>query len=209
MKRAAILVCVASLGAAHGGEPADDLAAKRSERQSSLEKSRALALKLLSPGMSFAEARELFPELLCGERDAQTLATCSFFPSPPFMKNPSELDSLAGMRADHWSIKFDQADRLAIVYVNMSSGNFPEVMAATRAKYGKPTASETSVFQNGFGAKFSGRSSRWNKGAAILEIDEYYGDRNTMQVRLGTRAAADAVKKFARDNATKRGVKDL
>lgn len=209
MKRAAILVCVASLGTAQGSEPADELAAKRLERQTSLARSRALALKLLSPGMSFTEARELFPELLCGERDAQTLATCSFVPSPPFMKNPSELDSLAGMRADYWAMQFDQADRLAIVSVNMSSGNFPEVMAATREKYGKPAASETSVFQNGFGAKFSGRSSRWNKGSAILEIDEYYGDGNTMQVRLGARAAVDAVKKFTADKATKRGAKDL
>lgn len=212
MRKAAILICALyCYGASADGEgqPGNDPAAKRSERQAAIAKSGALSLKLMAPGMGLAELREIFPEMLCSERDEQALASCSFVPQPRFLNRPSDLDSLAGMSADSWSVKFDQSDRLALVTVNMSSGNFPDVLAATREKYGKPLKAETTAYQNGFGAKYTGRSSRWNKGAAILEIDEYHGDRNTMQVRLGTRAGVDGIKKFASDVAKKRGAKDL
>jgi hypothetical protein len=178
--------------------------------EAATNKSNAMHLKLLKPGMTVADVKTIYPKMQCSEQSQDELSECSYMHTPLASDawKQEELETLAGIAVTVWSLSFDPAGRLAQIHIRMSSGAFDELVKALSVKYEKPAKVTVRSYQNAFGAKFQGREAHWNKGTSILDVDEYSGSRDVMAITLSTRAGADAIAKFkARD--AKRAAKDL
>jgi hypothetical protein len=86
----------------------------------------------------------------------------------------------------------------------LDHADFSTLQEAFTAKYGKPTASTTSVYTNGFGAKFSGDSLAWQNKVSSIALFERAGKVDQSfaiisHIELG-KLADERIKALAKDD---------
>ncbi len=168
-----------------------------------------MQLKYLRPGMTIAEAFEIYPNLPCSPVKAKEVTGCHYERKPfaEDFQRIDELDTLAGMGTLKWKMEFEPNGRLAWLRVHMASGAFDDLVIALAVKYGK-AAMSVREYQNAFGAKFQGKVARWEKGGNALQVSEYAGTKDELAILLVSRAGLAAVEK-QRETEAKKGARDL
>jgi hypothetical protein len=90
-------------------------------------------------------------------------------------------------------------DKLIALMVEFPNEAFMEVEQATRQRDGQPTLVKTELYQNGFGAKFTGRQLAWNKGEDVILLSEFSNNRSTSALtmidKVGCKEADDHLSK--------------
>lgn len=183
----------------------------RTTLQATANKSNAMHLKLLMPGMSLKKVRELYPFMGCSNAEtADEPASCLYTPVTSGAQEIKhlELESLAEYSVSTWLIKFAPGEKLAYTHVSMSSAAFDDVTKALIAKYGKPTTITVIDLQNDFGVKFKGGKLQWRRGDTFLQVTEYAGSRDYMSVVLASAGAIQALERFEA-RKVKKAAKDL
>jgi hypothetical protein len=88
------------------------------------------------------------------------------------------LQFLPRHRPANWEMKFGKSaarTRLAWVSASIASRDYPRLVAALTSKFGPPTATDTVVKQNGFGAQFSSSHSIWQIDEFVIRAEEVGG----------------------------------
>lgn len=185
--------------------------ALKANLEAEAEKTNALQLKLLKPGMSFATVLALYPFASCSQKPVgNVLVECLYIPvssnSPE--KKHLELETLAGNGVRGWSIKFAPGEKLGYALAIMDSSAFDDVSKALAAKYGNATNAKTIEFQNVYGAKLKGSSLTWRRGDIVLEVRQFAEDRETMSLLISSISVVQRIEKIDGLKA-KRDAKDL
>jgi hypothetical protein len=175
------------------------------------KKSGSLQIKLLTPGMALKVVQELYPFLTCGRApDKSDFTECFYSPSSALSQKQkhAELESIAENPVSIWTLTFTATGKLSYASVLMNSDGFDDVAKALTAKFGRASASSTKNFQNGFGARFSGRTLSWKQRDSALEIHQFSTNRETMSLTISSLSALRDIEKRSLMNS-KRGAKDL
>jgi hypothetical protein len=174
-------------------------------------KTNLLQIKLLKPGMTLKMVQELYPLAKCSEvAGTNELAECNYTSnlSTKADKTHPELETFGGHAVREWSIQFFPSDKLVSAVALMDPSAFDDVTKAIAAKFGKALSSKIEELQNGFGAKFKGRTLIWKKHGTVLEAQERASERDTMLIVIYSSAAGKAFDNIDQAKA-KRSAKDL
>jgi hypothetical protein len=143
-----------------------------------------LALKLFRPGQSLADIKAAFPALVCNEATNTEPIGCRYSRTAYRQASIEELDSIAEVTPQSWTLTFTPEEQLARVIIFLPSAAFERVRNALIAKYGKPTRSKLVDLSNGFGAKFQGQEHLWSRQDQTLSVTEYAGHRDHSDITL-------------------------
>jgi hypothetical protein len=150
-------------------------------------KTNLLQIKLLKPGMTLKVVQDLYPFAQCSEgTSANKVAECKYTANllTKADKTHLELETFGGYAVREWSIQFFPSDKLVSAVALLDPSAFDDVAKAIEVKFGKASSFTIEEFQNGFGAKFKGRTLIWKKQGTALEVQEFASVHDTMLIAI-------------------------
>lgn len=160
----------------------------------------SLELKGIALGTTREQFSEQFPALKC----ARTDEGCVYL-RKSLGQNITELNTLAEELVIAWVFLFAE-DTLASIYVTFDKAAFATILSAFAEKFGPPSTTQSSRFQNQMGAVFEGKEFTWKKGAITMRLSEYASKVSESSVTLSDDALLS--RRTNKENATRRA-KDL
>jgi hypothetical protein len=95
----------------------------------------------------------------------------------------SYVPALAGVKTKHHHYSFVDG-RLYEIYYAFPQSRFAQIQEAMVTTYGKPKSVDVKEYQNGFGAKFTGKVCIWDNGTSNIVLMERFGDLKTSGLML-------------------------
>jgi hypothetical protein len=152
-------------------------------------------------GMTEQEAAKVTRSL--GQRKCEKLKDDSYQDARCYVF----LESFAGKRA---AMTYGLLQgRVVSVMVFVNHDHFSVVKDALIAKYGPPTAQETRVYENAFGAKLEGQVLRWSENpddpnASVVRLDERGPNLNRSTIFMSSPATNDLQHRFKTEKSRQR-----
>ncbi len=149
-----------------------------------------LELKGLAPGMTKGEVLKKYPKLTCGRFEG--MENCAYFPefgreSPA--SRVKELDTLAGVPVNSWSVSF-VGTAAGHIGVRLGARHFDHVMQAFRERLGAPREVKNSTVTTNMGVKYEQAEALWGSGDSVISIRRYGSTIDEMVVTLSSQKLA-------------------